>query len=213
METSLSERIVCLIWHSLNTGFQRVCKILVCVHVVHGDIYVWIMHFVWPSSIVWRQSFADICWAFLAGWLQKAPHSEIPQSFQRDTLEQTELENIQLRSLAPVPLFSLVLFLPLITLLYLPLRLFILSLVSVSFVPLFWLLSFSLCSFVCFAWKHSSNHLQFSHCLRNTLSIRVFTRNKKQTNTMRRKHTFSVKMQTAISETHKMYKRRELSFI
>lgn len=36
---------------------------------------------------------------WLAGF-RKAPHSEIPQSFQRDTLEQTELQNIQLRSLA-----------------------------------------------------------------------------------------------------------------
>lgn len=60
--------------YRLPTGLQNPRR----QRVVHGDIYVWIMHFMWPSSIVWRQSFGDICWAFLAGWLQKS-------SSQRDT--------------------------------------------------------------------------------------------------------------------------------
>lgn len=121
----------------------------------------------WPSSIVWRQSFADICWAFLAGWLQKAPHSEIPQSFQRDTLQQTELQNIQLRSLALLFLLSPSLSFSLVVSsshYSLSLSLFVYPL-FLSHFSHFSVISLSLCNPL-YGWELSSYHLQFSYCLR-----------------------------------------------
>lgn len=187
METSLSERIVRFLWHSLNTDFQRVCKILVCVCGVHGDIYVWIMHFMWPSSIVWRQSFADICWAFLAGWLQKAPHSEIPQSFQRDTLQQTELQNIQLRSLAL--LFYSFLTRTLSPLLFLPLITLSISL-SVCFFSHFSVISLS--AILCTVGNCLLIVCNFSYCLRvirKPFSHSQNIKNKQMRQKKKKKHT------------------------
>lgn len=133
------------------------------------------MHFMWPSSIVRRQSFADICWAFLAGWLQKAPRSEIPQSFQRDTLQQTELQNIQLRSLALLfSPFSLALFLPccfFLSLLSLSSSLFVYPIFLSHFSHFSIVFSLSLCNPL-YSWELYSYRL-FSYCflvIRNPFS-------------------------------------------
>ncbi len=212
METSLSERIVLFLWHSLNTDFQRVCKILVRACAVHGDIYVWIMHFMWPSSIVWR---AKLCRYLpgISGWLASESSSQRDTAVisERHTTANWASEHPATLPCSPFFSFLLALFLPrcfFLSLLYLPLCLFIphFCLISLIFLLLASLsLSLSLSLYVILCWELSSYRLQFSYVFWLYGTIQSFSKKKKIN-----QHETEVQAypppRSAISETHKAYK-------